>query len=74
MVPRFGDHGYQSFVEGLRGLPIPEHRRESSKEGRGDLFGEFLEEFGRDAVASRRFALRHRGNGVPDFFQSKIFG
>ncbi|CAK9237072.1 unnamed protein product [Sphagnum troendelagicum] len=72
MVPRFGDQSYESFVEGLRGLPAPEHRQEGSKESRGDLFGEFLEEFGRDAVAFRCFALGHRGDGVPDFLQSKI--
>jgi hypothetical protein len=74
MVPRLGNQGYKSFVESLQGLPALEHRRESSEEGRGDLFSEFLEEFGQDVVASRRFALRHRGDGVPDFFQSKIFG
>jgi len=44
------------------------------EEGRGDLFDEFLKEFGRDAVASRRFALRHRGDGISDFFQGEFFG
>jgi hypothetical protein len=44
------------------------------EEGWGDLIDEFLEEFGRDAITSRRFALQHHGNGISDFFQSEFFG
>jgi len=44
------------------------------EESWGDLIDEFLKEFGRDAVTSQRFAFRHCGNGIPDFFQSEIFG
>ncbi len=44
------------------------------KEGWGNLIHEFLEELGRDAITSGRFALRHRGDGVSDFFQSEFFG
>ncbi len=44
------------------------------EEGWGDFIGEFLEEFGRDAVTFRCFALRHHGDGILDFFQGEFFG
>jgi hypothetical protein len=44
------------------------------EQGWGDFVDEFLKEFGRDVVASWRFALQHRGDGILDFFQGELFG
>ncbi len=43
------------------------------KEGRGYLVDELLEEFRRDAVASRCFAFGHLEDGISDLPQGEIF-
>ncbi len=55
--------GDYSFIYEGRGGALTEHCRECLQEVRRDLLLTFMEKFHRNAVVSRRFALRQGANG-----------